>query len=90
MNYKVTQKYVPAAGSVRAPGEHYTVTNESSRDSWFREVSFYRSPHGSEVAVDGTGHPLATDGDIFRAVREAVEQYDAGCDPNEQRKDRQS
>ena len=47
-----------------------------------RHYAFYRSPKGSEVAQDigyGTGPytRLASDGDLFRIVKAAVEQYDA-------------
>lgn len=75
MSYKVTRKYVPPAGQV-VPGEHYTVTDPDFGVSWFREISFYRTPTGREVATDGIGHPLASDGEIYRAVRAAVEEYD--------------
>jgi hypothetical protein len=79
MTYKVTRKYVPPAGSVKAPGEHYTVVT-TARDvpPYFREVRFYRTAAGREVASDGIGHPLAPDGDLFRQVRAAVEQYEMG------------
>jgi hypothetical protein len=79
--YQVIRKYVPPAGQV-IPGEHYSVTDPACRDSWFREISFYRSPHGREVATDGIRHTLANDGEIFRAVKAAVERYDA--DHNEE------
>jgi hypothetical protein len=75
MAYKVTKKYVPPAGQV-VPGEHYTVTDPSCGVSWFRTISFYRTPTGREVATDGINNPLAKDGEIFRAVKAAVELYD--------------
>ena len=85
MNLKVTQKYISSA-SKDAPGEHYTLTctepeRRISPDS-YRYYAFYRSPRGSEVAGDigyGTGpySRLAADGDLFRAVKATVEQYDA-------------
>lgn len=74
--YAVTSKYVPPTGKA-APGAHYTVENPSEENWWFRTISFYRSPHGREVALDGIQHVLANDGDIFRAVKTAVEAYDA-------------
>lgn len=85
MNLKVTQKYISSA-SKDAPGEHYTLTcTEPERrvsPGAYRHYAFYRSPRGSEVASDigyGTGpyHPLAPDGDLFRIVKAAVEEYDA-------------
>lgn len=76
MAYRVTEKYEPHAEQTR-PGEHYTVENPSEKNWWFRTISFYRSPHGREVALDGIQHVLANDGDIFRSVKVAVEAYDA-------------
>lgn len=53
----------------------------------YRFYSFYRTPKGSEVAGD-IGYSGATlyyrldkDGDIFRALKEAVEKYDQGSQP---------
>jgi hypothetical protein len=88
--YQVTRKYVPPAGSVDAPGEHYTLKRtEPDRHvspTAYRFYSFYRTPKGSEVAGEmgyGTGpyYRLASDGDIFRALKEAVEKYDQGRNP---------
>ena len=88
MMYQVTSKYVPPSGSGVAPGEHYTLQRTEpdrfvGRDA-FRQYSFYRTPRGSEVAGD-TGYSRATlyyrldkDGDIFRALKAAVEKYDQG------------
>lgn len=76
MAYEVTDRHVPYAGEGgRAPGVHYTV-EDPSRDSWFQRISFYRSPGGREVATDVIGVRLADDGDLFRSVRAAVEEYD--------------
>lgn len=84
--YQVTRKYVPPPGSIDAPGEHYTLQRTEpdrfmGRDA-FRQYSFYRTARGSEVAGD-TGYSGATtyyrldrDGDIFRALKAAVEEYD--------------
>ena len=55
MAYKVTSKYVPPAGQV-VPGEHYTVTDPSCGVSWFREISFYRTPTGRELRVPRLGN----------------------------------
>ena len=86
MDLKVTRKYVPPAGSLNAPGEHYTLVctepeRRVARDA-YRHYSFYRTARGSEVAGDmgyGTGPygRLASEGDLFRIVKAAVEQYDA-------------
>jgi hypothetical protein len=86
VTYKVICKYVPLTGSADAPGEHYTLqAAEPERRvsaTAYRHYSFYRTPKGSEVAADigysgdGTYWPLAKDGDIFRALKETVEQYD--------------
>ena len=82
MAYKVTRKYVPPAGQV-IPGEHYTVTDPDCGVSWFRTISFYRTPTGREVATDGAHWRLPKDGEIFRLVKAAVEEYDraqnSGC-----------
>lgn len=86
MDLKVTRKYVPPAGSTDAPGEHYTLASTGPErrvsPNSYRHYSFYRTARGREVAQDigyGTGpcHRLASDGDLFRAVKAAVEQYDA-------------
>lgn len=74
--YQVIKKYVPPPGQV-VPGEHYTVENPDEKNWWFRTISFYRSPNGRENAMDGIQHVLANDGDIFRAIKAAVEAYDA-------------
>jgi hypothetical protein len=82
MVYKVARKYVPPAGKAMPPGEHYTVVNESREvPSFYREISFYRTAAGREVATDGIGYPLAQDGDLFRLVKAAVERYDAPPQP---------
>ena len=85
MDLTVTRKYISSDGKA-APGEHYTLKctepeRRVSPDSC-RHYAFYRSPKGSEVAQDigyGTGPytRLASDGDLFRIVKAAVEQYDA-------------
>jgi len=74
MTYKVTRKCV-LTEDIRAPGEHYKVTDPDQ--STFRKIWFYRSPTGREVATDNNnGCPLSPDGDLFRAVKAAVEEYD--------------
>lgn len=86
MSYIVICRYSPPPGSVDAPGTHYTLRRTEpdrfvGRDA-FRQYSFYRTPRGSEVAGDlGYGgatlyYRLDKDGDIFRALRSAVEKYD--------------
>lgn len=94
--YRVVSKYVPPPNSMGQgvpPGEHYTlVCTEPERHvgpDAYRHYSFYRTPKGSEVAVDlgysaGTSiqYRLAGDGDLFRLIREAVERYDRGEQPS--------
>jgi len=87
--YKVVSKYVPPAATAEfAPGEHYIlVCTEPERHvgpDAYRHYSFYRTRRGSEVASDlgyhvgQLRHPLAKDGEIFLAIKEAVERYDRG------------
>jgi hypothetical protein len=76
MGYRVTRKFMPPPGSVHAPGEHYEVENPQSGTSLYRTCYFYRTPRGSELATDKLGERLASDGDLFRAVKEAVDAYD--------------
>ena len=78
--YQVTSKYAPAAGGgLSAPGEHYTLTDPGCGVSFLRTVSFYRTPGGREVATDGIGCRIAGDGDLFRALRDAVAEYDSAA-----------
>lgn len=90
--YRVTARYVPPAGSVDAPGEHYTL--QRTRPERFagrmahRTYAFYRTPHGREVAGElgygaGPYFRLAGDGEIFRALKETVEAYDRARPPQE-------
>jgi hypothetical protein len=75
--YKVTHKYVPPAGSIKAPGQHYTVvTDAPDAPSFCREITFYRTAAGREIATDGTGARLLEDGDLFREVKAAVARYE--------------
>ena len=73
--YKVIKKYKPPPGQA-VPGEHYTVENPAEKNWWFRTIHFYRSPNGRENAMDGIRHSLMQDGDLYRAVKAAVDAYD--------------
>jgi hypothetical protein len=74
--YEVTEKFTATAPSSHAPGEHYRVEDPARGVTYFRVIAFYRTPRGGEVAVDGTGCALASDGGLFREVKAAVERYD--------------
>ena len=76
MAYEVTGKYVPPAGSIVPPGEHYSLIDEQATSRVFREANFYRTPRGREIATDRRGHPLAPDGDLAKQIREAIDAYD--------------
>jgi hypothetical protein len=76
MTYEVTSKYVPPAGSLSAPGEHYVVMSKTDDVTVFRTVRLYRAPEGREVLTDALGERLAGDGDLFREVKAAVEVYE--------------
>jgi hypothetical protein len=76
MAYEVTSKYVPPAGSLSAPGQHYVVMSKTDDVTVFRTVRLYRAPEGREVLTDALGERLTDDGDIFREVKAAVDRYD--------------
>jgi hypothetical protein len=79
--YEVTRVYDDPPG-IRPPGAHYTLTARNGRHDpnfefgMFHEITFYRTKRGREVATDYYGRHIADDGDLFRAAKAAVEEYD--------------
>lgn len=82
MAYSVTERFgpggpgTPPLGLQPAPGTYYTVEDPDGGVPWFRTITFYRAPSGAEVATDTHGEVLMNDGDLYRLVLTAVEEYD--------------